>query len=257
VTPKDAPASAGRGYRRALVKLSGEGIAGKDGRLDPDVVEALATDLRELLALGKEIAIVVGGGNYLRGAKLEGINRAVADQMGMLATAMNGLALQDVLEQKGIPTRVQSAVNIADFCEPFIRRRCIRHLEKKRVVILVAGTGNPFFSTDTAAALRASEIGADGLLKATQVDGVYTADPKKDKKAIRMPHLSYREVIEKNLKAMDTSAVVLCEENDIPIHVFDLHQRGNLMAVMRGEPIGTLIDARGSAKPGARSRVES
>jgi uridylate kinase len=165
---------------------------------------------------------------------------------------MNGLALQDALEQKGLDTRVQSAVAIADFCEPFIRRRCIRHLEKKRVVILVAGTGNPFFSTDTAAALRASELRADCLLKATQVDGVYSADPKKDASAQRHEHLAYRDLIERNLKVMDTSAVVLCEENAIPIRVFDLHRRGNLLAVMRGEPIGTLIDGTGGAKPAAK-----
>ncbi len=230
-----------RDYRRALLKLSGEGLAGKDGRFDPEIIEALANDLRELLALGKQIAIVVGGGNYLRGSKLPGINRAVADQMGMLATAMNGLALQDALEQKGIDTRVQSAVAIADFCEPFIRRRCIRHLEKRRVVILVAGTGNPFFSTDTAAALRARELGADVLLKATQVDGVYSADPKADKQAIRFEEISYRDVVERNLKVMDTAAVVLCEETRIPIVVFDLHQRGNLIRAIQGETIGTLI----------------
>jgi uridylate kinase len=232
---------AARGYRRALLKLSGEGLAGKDGRLDSTIVDALASDLRELHALGKQVAIVVGGGNYLRGSKLEGINRAVADQMGMLATAMNGLALQDTLEQKGIDTRVQSAVAIADFCEPFIRRRCLRHLEKGRVVILVAGTGNPFFSTDTAAALRACEIGADILLKATQVDGVYSADPKADKGAVRYEEIGYREVVERNLKVMDTAAVVLCEEKRIPICVFDLHVRGNLVRVTQGERIGTLI----------------
>ena len=230
-----------RGYGRALLKLSGEGLAGKDGRLDPTIVDALASDLKELLARGRQIAIVVGGGNYLRGAKLLGINRAVADQMGMLATAMNGLALQDTLEQKGIDTRVQSAVTIADFCEPFIRRRCLRHLEKQRVVILVAGTGNPFFSTDTAAALRACEIGADILLKATQVDGVYSADPKADKSAVRYEEIGYREVVERNLKVMDTAAVVLCEEKRIPICVFDLHVRGNMMRVLEGERIGTLI----------------
>jgi uridylate kinase len=231
-----------RQFGRAVLKLSGEGLAGKDGRLDPDIVEALANDLRELLALGKQIAIVVGGGNWLRGSKFPGINRAVADQMGMLATAMNGLALQDALEQKGVDTRVQSAVTIADFCEPFIRRRCIRHLEKMRVVILVAGTGNPFFSTDSAAALRASELGADCLLKATQVDGVYSADPKLDAQAERFTRLSFKEVIERDLKVMDTAAVVLCKENGIPIVVFDLHRKGNLVRAMRGEPIGTIID---------------
>jgi uridylate kinase len=238
-----------RTWNRALLKLSGEGLAGKDGRLDEGVVDALANDLKELQGLGRQIAIVVGGGNYVRGSRMAGINRAVADQMGMLATAINGLALQDVLEQKGIDTRVQSAVAIADFCEPFIRRRCLRHLEKKRVVILVAGTGNPFFSTDTAAALRASEIGADVLLKATQVDGVYSADPKREQGAVKFDHLAYREVIEKNLKVMDTAAVVLCEENAIPIVVFDLHQRGNLVRVLRGETIGTRIDATGARKP--------
>jgi uridylate kinase len=231
-----------RPFGRAVLKLSGEGLAGKDGRLDPEIVEALANDLRELLALGKQIAIVVGGGNWLRGNRFPGINRAVADQMGMLATAMNGLALQDALEQKGVDTRVQSAVTIADFCEPFIRRRCIRHLEKQRVVILVAGTGNPFFSTDSAAALRASELGADCLLKATQVDGVYSADPKLDPTAERFTRLTFKEVIERDLKVMDTAAVVLCKENRIPIVVFDLHKKGNLVRAMRGEAIGTIID---------------
>ncbi len=249
-TPAGAPR---RGYRRALLKLSGEGLAGKDGRLDAGVVDALASDLRELLAGGRQIAIVVGGGNYLRGSQLEGINRAVADQMGMLATAMNGLALQDVLERKGIETRVQSAVNIADFCEPFIRRRCIRHLEKRRVVILVAGTGNPFFSTDTAAALRASEIGADCLLKATQVDGVYSADPKLDAKAQRFERLAYRDVISRKLKVMDTAAVVLCDENAIPIVVFDLHERGNLVRAISGEHVGTLISEAAAAPTRGRS----
>ncbi len=234
-----------RAFRRAVLKLSGEGLAGKDGRLDPAIVDALASDLRELLAMGKQIAIVVGGGNWLRGSRFPGINRAVADQMGMLATAMNGLALQDALEQKGVDTRVQSAVAIADFCEPFIRRRCIRHLEKKRVVILVAGTGNPFFSTDSAAALRASEIGADCLLKATQVDGVYSADPKKEPEATRFGRVTFRDVIERDLKVMDTSAIVLCKENKIPIVVFDLHQRGNLVRAMRGEAVGTIIDDGG------------
>jgi uridylate kinase len=243
VTKTRRPADAvPRGYRRALLKLSGEGLAGKDGRLDSGIVDALASDLEEVLSAGRQIAIVVGGGNYMRGSKMVGINRAVADQMGMLATAMNGLALQDVLEQKGIETRVQSAVNIADFCEPFIRRRCIRHLEKKRVVILVAGTGNPFFSTDTAAALRASEIKADCLLKATQVDGVYSADPKQHASAERFEKLAYRDVIARNLKVMDTAAVVLCEENKIPIVVFDLHERGNLVRAIEGERVGTLID---------------
>ncbi len=227
--------------RRAVLKLSGEGLAGNDGRLDPGIVDALASDLREAHAAGKQIAVVVGGGNYLRGNRLAGINRAVADQMGMLATAMNGLALQDVLEQKGIATRVQSAVAMPDFCEPFIRRRCIRHLEKQRVVILVAGTGNPFFTTDSAAALRASEIGADRLLKATQVDGVYTADPKLDPKARRYDRLSWRDVIEKDLKVMDTAAIAICRENKIPIVVFDLHARGNLVRALRGENVGTLI----------------
>jgi uridylate kinase len=244
----------GRQFRRALLKLSGEGLAGRDGRLDPGIVDALAADLRELLAMDKQIAIVVGGGNWLRGNKFAGINRAVADQMGMLATAMNGLALQDALEQKGIDTRVQSAVAIADFCEPFIRRRCIRHLEKKRVVILVAGTGNPFFSTDSAAALRASEIGADCLLKATQVDGVYSADPKTDKSATRFEHLTYREVIERDLKVMDTAAIALCRDNQIPIVVFDLHQKGNLVRALRGEKIGTIVDGGNSAPGAGRGR---
>jgi uridylate kinase len=224
-----------------LVKLSGEGLAGKNGRLDPEVIASITDDLKTVLSGGTQVAIVVGGGNWLRGNQATFLHRTVADQMGMLATVINGLALQDRLEQGGIPTRVVSAVTISAFCEPFIRRRCIRHLEKGRVVVLVGGTGNPYFTTDSAAALRASEIGADALLKATQVDGVYSDDPNRNRAAQRFEELTYREVISKELKVMDTAAVVLCMENHIPILVFDLHQKGNLVRACRGEPVGTYI----------------
>ena len=228
-------------YTRVVVKLSGEGLAGPGGVIDPDVVHLIAEDLRAGIAMGKQIAIVVGGGNILRGSRLPGVNRAVADHMGMLATAMNGLALQDALESLGIETRVMSAVPITSFCEHFIRRRCIRHLEKGRIVVLVGGTGNPFFTTDSAAALRANEVGADCLMKATQVDGVFTADPREDPDARRYQSLSYGTVIKDGLKVMDTAAVALCMENDLPILVFNLHQKGNLLRALQGEAVGTMI----------------
>jgi uridylate kinase len=231
----------GHPFRRAILKLSGEGLAGRDGRLDPAIVDALAADLRELLAMDKQIAIVVGGGNWLRGNKFPGINRAVADQMGMLATAMNGLALQDALEQKGIDTRVQSAVAIADFCEPFIRRRCIRHLEKKRVVILVAGTGNPFFSTDSAAALRASELKCEMIFKATKVDGIYTSDPEKDPNATKIPHANYQRVLAERLQVMDATAIDLARGSSIPIYIFSLREPGNIRRALLGEDIGSMV----------------
>ena len=227
--------------RRALLKLSGEGLSGPGGPLDPAVIATLAADLGAVREAGTEIAVVVGGGNFLRGSQLPGVRRAVADHMGMLATAINGLALQDGLERHGLETRVLSAIPMAAVCEPFVRRRCLRHLEKGRVVLLVGGTGNPFFTTDTAAALRASEIGADSLLKATQVDGVYSADPRQDPAATRYDGLSWQDVITRRLGVMDTAAVVLCMENRIPIVVFDQHQPGNLVRVCRGEDVGTVI----------------
>lgn len=236
--------------RRIVIKLSGEGLAGPGGAIDAGVVERIAADLRELTALETQVAIVVGGGNFLRGSTLPRINRAVGDQMGMLATVMNGLALQDRLDSLGLQTRVLSAVPMTSFCEPFIRRRCIRHLEKGRVVILVAGTGNPFFTTDTAAALRASEIGADCLLKATQVDGVYSADPEKDPTATRFESIDYRDVIERELAVMDTAAVVLCKENTIPVLVFDLARAGNLVRACRGEEVGTIVGNFRESKAG-------
>ncbi len=231
-----------------MVKLSGEGLSGKNGRLDPEAVSTIAEDLKKVLEGGTQVAIVVGGGNFLRGNALPWVHRTVADQMGMLATVINGLALQDRLEQSGIPTRVLSAVTIAALCEPFIRRRCIRHLEKGRVVVLVGGIGNPYFTTDSAAALRASEIGADCLLKGTQVDGVYAEDPHKNPAAERYGTLSYREVLSRELKVLDTAAVVLCMENRIPILVFNLHRKGNLVRACRGEAVGTWI-FDGTSKP--------
>jgi uridylate kinase len=206
-------------------------------------VEPLARELAAVAAAGIQVALVVGGGNFLRGASTVGLPRAVADSMGMLATVMNGLALQDRLEHHGVAARMLSAIPCGSLAEPFSRSRCLRHLGKGRVVVLAGGTGNPFFTTDTAAALRASEIGADCLLKGTQVDGVYSADPKRDPAARRYDSLTYQEAIEKNLGVMDTAAIVLCRDGGIPIVVFDLHQPGNLGKACRGESLGTIVRA--------------
>ncbi len=233
--------SEGPVFRRILLKLSGEALAGGGGTIDPQVVESIAQELREVTAAGVQVAIVIGGGNLIRGAHLPSFDRAVADQMGMLATVINGLALQNRLDRAGLETRVMSAVPITSFCEPFIRRRCLRHLNLGRVVILVAGTGNPFFTTDTAAALRASEIQADCLIKATKVDGVFDADPEKVPGAKRLDALTYDRVIEDSLAVMDTSAIVLCKENEIPILVFKLMEQGNLIRACAGETVGTRI----------------
>ena len=231
-------------YRRVLLKLSGEALLGsRPYGLDPGVVRRIATEVKEVTSLGIQVAMVIGGGNLYRGlsAATEGIDRVTGDQMGMLATVINSLAVQDALETVGQHTRVLSAIEIRQVAEPFIRRRAIRHLEKGRVVIVAAGTGNPYFTTDTAAALRAMEIHADILLKATQVDGVYSADPKKSKTAKRFASITYQEVLEKGLKVMDATAISLCQENRMPIIVFDLGTPGNIRLAAMGEPIGTTV----------------
>ncbi len=232
-------------YRRVLLKLSGEVLAGERGYgIDPAVVSEVADQLQEVNALGVELAIVIGGGNIFRGlaAAATGIERSSADYMGMLATVMNALALQSVLEGKGVVTRVQSAIDMRQLAEPYIRRRAIRHLEKKRVVILAGGTGNPYFSTDTAAALRAMEIGADVILKGTKVDGVYDRDPMKDRSATMFSRLTFFEVIEKGLAVMDSTAVTLCMENRLPIIVFNLKEKDNIKRIVQGEALGTVVE---------------
>jgi len=243
-----AAAGTGRGakYRRIVLKLSGEALQGALGfGIDPKVLEDLAQQIKEVRALSVEVTVVVGGGNIFRGLPTStrtGMERATADYMGMLATAINGLALQDALERIDVPTRVQTAIEIAKVAEPYIRRRAVRHMEKGRVVIFAAGTGNPFFTTDTAAALRAVEMNCDALLKGTQVDGVYDADPKKKKSAKRYRKLSYHEVLSKNLKVMDTAAVALARENEVPILVFSIHNPGGLADVVFGGGTFTIIN---------------
>jgi uridylate kinase len=231
-------------YRRVLLKLSGEALLGDKGfGIDPEIVTSIAEQIKEVKDFGVEIAVVVGGGNFFRGlaATTSGIDRATGDQMGMLATIINGLALQDRLEKLGVFTRVMSALRMEAIAEPYIRRRAIRHLEKGRVVILVAGTGHPFFTTDTAAALRATEIGADVILKATKVDGVFDADPMKEKNAKMYDRLTYLEVLSLGLKVLDSTATSLSMDNELPIIVFNLNQRGNLKKVVMGEKVGTLV----------------
>ena len=232
-------------YRRVILKLSGEALEGDLGfGIDPVVVKRLASDIRDVRESGIEVAIVIGGGNIWRGleASTTGMDRATADYMGMLATVQNALALQDALEHLGTFTRVQTAIEMNQIAEPFIRRRAIRHMEKGRVVILAAGTGNPFFTTDTAAALRAAELGADVILAAkNQVDGVYDDDPQANPNAIRYGVLSYQDVLERNLRVMDASAIALCRDNDVPIIVFNVQEDGNIQRAARGEDIGTLI----------------
>jgi len=237
------PAKTAR-YRRVLLKLSGEAFCREGERgFDPDVARPIACELRDAARTGIQIAVVVGGGNFVRGAVLSerGVGAATADYMGMLATVVNALGLQDVLEQAGTMTRVQTALSVFSVAEPFIRRRCLRHLEKGRVVILAAGTGNPHFTTDTAAALRAAEIGADVILKATKVDGVYTADPRRDPRAARFARVSYQDALDRRLRVMDATAFTLCMEKRIPIRVFNLKRKGNIARAVRGEPIGTLV----------------
>jgi uridylate kinase len=231
-------------YKRILLKLSGEAGVGGDGfGIDPKTLQAVSEDIAQVVAAGIQVCLVVGGGNIFRGAVLaeSGMERASADYMGMLATVMNALALQASLEKIGVFTRVQSAIPMEAVCEPYIRRRALRHLEKGRVVIFAAGLGAPFFTTDTPAALRAAEMGCDALLKGTSVDGVYTADPKKDAEAKRYDTLCYKEVLAKDLRVMDTSAVSLMRDNHIPIVVFSIRERGNLLKVLRGEGVYTTI----------------
>jgi uridylate kinase len=231
-------------YRRILVKLSGEVLIGNSASgIDPSVCEYIANEIRDVHQLGVEVAATIGGGNIIRGVSISqaGIDRVAGDYMGMLATVINGLALQDALEKKGIYTRVKTAIEMREVAEPFIRRRAIRHLEKKRVVLFVAGTGNPYFSTDTAAALRAIEIKADIVLKATKVSGIYDSDPEKNKDALQIDEITHLKVLEQGLRVMDTTAISLCMENRVPIIVFDLRQQGNLRRVVLGEKIGSLV----------------
>jgi len=231
-------------YQRVLLKLSGEALLGaREFGIDRSVVADLAEQIRAIHELGVEIAIVVGGGNIFRGLGdgAAGMDRVTADHMGMLATIMNALAFQDALEQVDVPTRLLTGVEMRTIGEPYIRRRAVRHLERGRIVLFGGGTGNPFFTTDTAAALRASEVGADAVLKATNIDGVYTADPRRDLDAKKLPELTFQTAVEQQLKVMDGTAFTLCRDNDIPIVVFDLHQRGNIRRVVLGEPIGSVV----------------
>jgi len=232
------------GYRRILLKLSGEALLGDhDYGIDPKVSARIAAEVAEVVHTGIQVGIVIGGGNIFRGAGLAsaGMDRITGDHMGMLATVMNGLALQDALERAGATTRVMSAISVREVCEDYIRRRAVRHLEKGRVVVFAAGTGNPFFTTDTAASLRAVEIGADLMIKATKVDGVYSADPATDAGARIYRRIGYDEVIEKKLNVMDTNAIVLCRDQSMPIRVIALHGDGNLGRLVAGEDIGTLV----------------
>jgi uridylate kinase len=231
-------------YSRALLKLSGEALGGEKGRgLDFSVVESLADEIKAVVALGVRLSLVVGGGNIVRGstASKEGLDRVSADYMGMLATVINALALQDVLEKKGVHTRVMTAIRMESVAEPYIRRRAVRHLEKGRLVIFAGGTGNPFFSTDTAGVLRALEVEAEVILKATNVDGIYTGDPRKDSAATFIPELTYQEAIVRNYAVMDANAFGLCKANALPIVVFNLNQPGAITRVLRGERVGTLV----------------
>jgi uridylate kinase len=232
-------------YRRILLKLSGEALMGRQAYgIDEKILADLSAEIRDVTALGTQVALVVGGGNIFRGIRTSrdfGIDRASADYMGMLATVINSLALQDVLERDGLTTRVLSAIEMRTIAEPYIRRRALRHLEKGRVVIFAAGTGNPYFTTDTAAALRAMEINADAILKATKVDGVYDRDPVADPKARKFARLTYIDVLQKNLKVMDATAISLCMDNDLPIVVFNLTRKGNILKVVLGEKIGTVV----------------
>jgi len=232
-------------YKRVLLKLSGEALMGdQKGGIDPLVVNRVAEQIKEIRDQGVDVGIVIGGGNIFRGiaGAAKGMDRVTADHMGMLATVINALALQDAIENKNVPVRLLSGIEMQKIAESFIRKRAMSHLGKGRVVIFGAGTGNPFFSTDTAAALRATEIEAEVVMKATKVDGIYTADPKKDPSATRFDHLSYQEVIEKNLKVMDGAAIAICRESKIPILVFDMNKPGNLVAAIQGELIGTLVN---------------
>jgi uridylate kinase len=235
-------------YKRILLKLSGEVLMGEGGlAIDPEVTARVAGEIKDAKEAGHELCVVVGGGNIFRGlsAAAKGIERATADYMGMLATVMNALAVQNALEQVGVDTRVQSAIPMQSVCEPFIRRRAMRHLEKGRVVIFAAGVGSPFFTTDSGAALRAAEMNCDALFKGTSVDGVYNADPKKDANAKRYETVSYDTVLADNLKVMDASAIALCRDNNIPIVVFNIREPGNLASVLRGEGVSTVVQKEG------------
>jgi uridylate kinase len=232
-------------YRRILLKLSGEALMGDgDYGIDPGTIRRLAEEIQDVHSIGVQVCVVIGGGNIFRGAGLAGagMDRVTADQMGMLATVINSLALQDALERVGLNTRVMSALKINQVCEDYIKRRAVRHLEKSRVVVFAAGTGNPFFTTDSAASLRAIEVGADVLLKATKVDGVYSADPKKDPSAVRYTRLNYDEVLERKLAVMDATAIVLCRDHRMPLRVYNMFQPGGLRRIVCGDEIGTIVE---------------
>ena len=235
-------------YKRILLKLSGEALMGSEEfGIDPKVLDRMALEVGQLVGIGVQVGLVIGGGNLFRGAALSaaGMDRVTGDHMGMLATVMNALALMDALEKKGVVTRVMSSIEMRTVAEPYIRRRAIRHLEKGRVVIFGGGTGNPYFSTDTAAALRATEIGADVVIKATKVDGIYDKDPKTNPDAVRIDKLTYLEILARRINVMDSTAVTLCMENNLPILVLDLWKPGDLMRALRGEKVGTLVDHKG------------
>lgn len=230
-------------YKRVLLKLSGEALAGdKKTGVNPEVIGKMCDKIKEVVEMGVQVAIVVGGGNFWRGRQGMEMERTTADYMGMLATAMNGLALQDAIEKRGIPTRLQTAIEMRQIAEPFVQRRAMRHLEKGRILIFSCGIGSPFFSTDTTAALRAAEIGADVILVAKTIDGVYTADPKVDPNAKKLEHVSYQEILEKDLKVMDSTAISLCKDNNIPLEVFAMSDAENIIKAVKGEKIGTKVD---------------
>jgi len=240
-------------YRRVVLKLSGEALAGRQGYgIDPEILARIAEEIREVVDLHVQVAVVIGAGNIYRGiaASAGGMDRATGDYMGMLATVINALALQDAIEKAGVPTRVLSAIEMRAVAEPYIRRRAIRHLEKGRVVVFAAGTGNPFFTTDTAGALRAVEIGAEVILKATKVDGIYTADPDKDPSAVKLPRVGYIEVLNRGLAVMDTTAISLCMDNKLPIVIFDLTRRGNIRRIITGERVGSIVESDAAPSKG-------
>ena len=231
-------------YQRILLKLSGEALmGGRRTGIDADVLSEIADEIKEVQQLGVQIAIVIGGGNIFRGVTgaTQGIDRVAGDHMGTLATVINALALQDALERRGVPTRVTTAITMAEVAEPFLRRRAIRHLEKGRVVICAAGTGNPFFTTDSAAALRAAELKCDIIFKATKVDGIYTADPEKDPNAVRLPHVTYQRVLAERLQVMDAAAIDLARGSSIPIYIFSLREKGNIKRALLGEDVGSIV----------------
>ena len=240
-------------YRRVVLKLSGEALAGRQGYgIDPEILARIAEEIHEVVDLHVQVALVIGAGNIYRGiaASAGGMDRATGDYMGMLATVINALALQDAIEKAGVLTRVLSAIEMRAVAKPYIRRRAIRHLEKGRVVVFAAGTGNPFFTTDTAGALRAVEIGAEVILKATKVDGIYTADPDKDPSAVKLPRVGYIEVLNRGLAVMDTTAISLCMDNKLPIVIFDLTRRGNIRRIITGERVGSIVESDAAPSKG-------